>query len=200
MGGQKHCIIIWINEIAQHWHLGKDIDKSDDMGHHYIFNPNKRKLTMPRKYSPKSRTWRMFVTLFLELEQDKYPFIIPNLTKGKAVNLAQGLNGCQRYWAMQQGVPDGVLQRSAKAKEGDLGMWFVEISDSPKHTNTRKGGLWLTELMLQIEDTVAPAKNFTKEYTTQDTVKPESESVFEKWLTNAPAQTQSGVDEGTPTP
>lgn len=150
---------------------------------------------MPRKFSKDTKTWIAFEKLFLELPDDKYPYIIPNLTKGKAVNLAQGLNGCQRHWAQERGVPTNMLRHSAKAKQvGDF-TWIVEISISPKHTNTRGGGEWINDILENLQTDIPQIQSFTNEYTNQDKVKDANESVFEKWLTNAPAQAQSGVDE-----
>lgn len=145
---------------------------------------------MPRKYSPNTATWKIFVALFLELPTDKYPYTIKNLTKGRAINLAQNLNGCQRYWAEKQGVPDAMLQRSAKAKalgEGDNAEWVVEISDSPKYTSKQRGWqtAWLAELAQQIHDTTPASRE--EEPTSEPPSNPmfpppSSDDIFVKWL------------------
>jgi hypothetical protein len=104
----------------------------------------------------------MFEKYFLELKADKYPYIISGLSRGRAINLTQGMNACQIYWAQQRGVPEDGLRYSAKAKQqhnGESG-WIIEISESPKHTHKAKGGMWLSELLAQAKDTIAPAEPY----------------------------------------
>lgn len=81
-------------------------------------------------------TWQLFEHLFF-LTQESYPKRVGPLSRGKAVNMTQGLNCCNIQWAESQGMPLNMLQYSAKAVRGTSEAdWSVEIS-----TNYRQQGL-----------------------------------------------------------
>jgi hypothetical protein len=108
---------------------------------------------MARKFSKTSDTWIMFERIMLNRRAEQGDYTFPPMPKGKAINLTQGLNGCQIQWQRETGAPDSVLLFSAKAKQlqpavmyADL--WVVEIS----RNHTRQGrksasSQWLTELL-----------------------------------------------------
>jgi hypothetical protein len=149
---------------------------------------------MPRKFSRNTKSWTMFEKLFLELPREKYPYTIPGLTRGQAINLAMQLNGCQAYWIQQTGAPDGIVRYSAKAKRQGEDDWIVEVSDSPKRLG-RKSPEWLEKIIA--EHTTAPAH--------QPVVLPEPQqtsdidAMFEAYARGEriinPPQPKSGVDE-----
>lgn len=105
----------------------------------------------PIKHS--AHSWKLFEALFLRLDASKYPYSLPPMPRGQAINTAMLLNRCQVQWAREQGVPDEMIQRSAKAKEipGNPDLWFVEISDSPKRQR-RNAPNHLSHLLSFIED------------------------------------------------
>lgn len=81
-------------------------------------------------------TWQLFEHLFF-LTQESYPKRVGPLSRGKAINMTQGLNCCNIQWAESQGMPLNMLQYSAKAIRGTSDAnWSVEIS-----TNYRQQGL-----------------------------------------------------------
>jgi hypothetical protein len=136
----------------------------------------------------------MFEALFLDLPQNKYPYIIEGLSKGKAINRAMLLNVCQQVWAKEQGVPDEMLTKSAKAKNPhkDDTKWILEISDSPKRLG-RNSPEWMTDLLEKIQQDVPGHSPIQSPEHDEDTIP--NEHIFEKWLNNAPAEGESDVDE-----
>lgn len=112
-------------------------------------------------------TYQLFEKLFLDLGEDKLPFVLPNLTKGKAVNLAMGLNRCQIQWGKTQGVPREMLTRSAKAKLAEDNTWYLEISASSHQFYQDTS--WMKELL----DGINPVANTTPEPTPPKTQEPD---------------------------
>lgn len=108
--------------------------------------------------SKNTKTWQMYEQLFF-LDETRYPFFVRGLERGKAINLAMGLNRCNVKHFQSMGAPDSAIQLSAKAKEETDGTWYVEISQ-----NFRRAGLnspsralrdqdkgWMDGLMQRIE-------------------------------------------------
>lgn len=122
-------------------------------------------MSAPRKrFAHTSNTWQLFQKYFF-LDQERYPYSLGAMPRGKAINLVQGLNCCNVQWAEEQSMPHSFLTLSAKAKklgEGPDSSWTVEIS-----TNYRKQGLaspskgsrgstdWMQELLAR--DTGSPS-------------------------------------------
>jgi hypothetical protein len=114
---------------------------------------------MARKFSKTSDTWVMFERIMLNRREEQGDYTFPPMPKGKAINLTQGLNGCQIQWQRETGAPDSVLLFSAKAKRiqsavmyADL--WVVEISrNHTKQGRKSASSQWLSELL----ETVAPS-------------------------------------------
>lgn len=97
-------------------------------------------MTTPRKrFAHTSNTWQLFQKYFF-LDGDRYPYTLPPMPRGNAINLVQGLNCCNIQWADEQSMPHIFLTLSAKAKKVDESnpdtLWAVEIS-----TNYRKQGI-----------------------------------------------------------
>lgn len=97
-------------------------------------------MTTPRKrFAHTSNTWQLFQKYFF-LDGDRYPYTLPPMPRGNAINLVQGLNCCNVQWADEQSMPHIFLTLSAKAKKVDESnpdtLWTVEIS-----TNYRKQGI-----------------------------------------------------------
>ena len=97
-------------------------------------------MTTPRKrFAHTSNTWQLFQKYFF-LDGDRYPYTLPPMPRGNAINLVQGLNCCNVQWADESGMPAIFLTLSAKAKKVDESnpdtLWTVEIS-----TNYRKQGI-----------------------------------------------------------
>ena len=93
-------------------------------------------MTTPRKrFAHTSNTWQLFQKYFF-LDGDRYPYTLPPMPRGNAINLVQGLNCCNVQWADEQSMPHIFLTLSAKAKKGENDLWTVEIS-----TNYRKQGI-----------------------------------------------------------
>ena len=92
-----------------------------------------------RKFSRSSTTWQLFNKFFF-LDSAQYPFTTPEMPRGSAINLVQGLNCCNIQWAEEQAMPLSFLTLSAKAKSTDLlnpknpsAPWVVEISANQRH-------------------------------------------------------------------
>lgn len=92
-----------------------------------------------RKFSRNSTTWQLFQKFFF-LDNHQYPYATPEMPRGSAINLVQGLNCCNIQWAEEQGMPLSFLTLSAKAKSTDplnpknsLVPWIVEISRNQRH-------------------------------------------------------------------
>lgn len=108
--------------------------------------------------SKNTKTWQMYEQLFF-LSDDRYPFFVRGLERGKAINLAMGLNRCNVKHFQSLGAPDSAIQLSAKAKEAQDGTWFVEISQNFRRTGLNspsrklrdqdKG--WMDGIMQRIE-------------------------------------------------
>lgn len=84
-----------------------------------------------RKFGKNTETWKLFEKWFF-LTEDSYPLVREGLSKGAAVNLAQGLNRCNIQFADEQSIPDEIIGLSAKAKQGENGTWLVEVSKNYK--------------------------------------------------------------------
>lgn len=132
--------------------------------------------------SKDSRTGRLFEETFL-LPDDQYPLRLPNMPRGKAINLSVGLNRCNKErWLSDPTAPKGLAWLSAKAKavnpeeekaaraacraglpapEG--GDWYVEISISNLRAGIRssareKSGEWMDDLLAKVQVSTAEAK------------------------------------------
>lgn len=108
--------------------------------------------------SKNTKTWQMYEQLFF-LDENRYPFFVRALERGKAINLAMGLNRCNVKHFQSMGAPDSAIQLSAKAKEETDGTWYVEISqnfrragiNSPSRALRDKDKGWMDGLMQRIE-------------------------------------------------
>lgn len=106
-----------------------------------------------RKYSKGSPTYQLFERYFLELREEQLPVVFAGLPKGKAVNLAMGLNRCHVQWAQEVGLPGDHMGRSAKAKPTPEGSWLLEISK--REAKPARPG-WIGELLALGESQPAP--------------------------------------------
>lgn len=102
---------------------------------------------MARKISRKTPTWFMFEKLMMWRQPEEGPLVLPNLTRGKAINLCQGLNCCQTQYQVEQGRPDNLTYFSAKAKQVEGEVWCVEISENHTKQGTRSSPAWITDLL-----------------------------------------------------
>jgi hypothetical protein len=137
-------------------------------------------------------SWRMFETLFLEIPQDKYPYTYDaNMTFGEAINKAQMLNMCQVQWEQQQGIPKGVMTRSAKAKlktpqhtSGGIDYSapaILIISDSPRRTGRKPGNSKHEEMLRGIKELFAKPKQEISELPTHP-AESSIEDKIQKWI------------------
>lgn len=99
---------------------------------------------MARKYGKDTQMWRLYEKLFLEeQEPDRFDeasgLWVPSIRRercsshGEALNYAMGLNGCQIQDFAEKGTPKSWITKSAKAKEDEHGVWWLEISVSYRH-------------------------------------------------------------------
>lgn len=100
-----------------------------------------------RKFRQDSNTYQLFVKLFLELPEESLPFTLKNVGKGKAINMAMGMNRCHVQWAQEQGIPEEFMLRSAKARERECGLWDLEISKNERRTRDKAKSNWIGELL-----------------------------------------------------
>lgn len=127
--------------------------------------------------SAESQTGKLFLDCFF-LKPECYPFRLPNMPRGKAINLSVGLNRCNKefFKLADPSVPRWTAGLSAKAKavsgqaetsaaraacrngepvpEG--GDWYVEISESYLRTGNpspakRANADWLKGIVAQVE-------------------------------------------------
>lgn len=115
-----------------------------------------------------SKTGQLFEHYF-NLPDGSYPVVIGTMTRGKAINLAIGLNRCNcQLWLVERGATEEAMHLSAKAKaHGGLEAeraaktgrfdplakdWYVEVSTSYRRIGlsppSREGKEdWLDELL-----------------------------------------------------
>jgi len=124
-----------------------------------------------RKFSKNSTTWQLFNKFFF-LETDKYPYTLPPMPRGSAINLVQGLNCCNIQWAEEQSMPLDFLCFSAKAKSTDPlnpknpdVPWVVEISANQRHgvegRKRKSSTAWMQALLDQPVEGTLPANDTT---------------------------------------
>ena len=122
-----------------------------------------------RKFSKNSTTWQLFNKFFF-LETDKYPYTLPPMPRGSAINLVQGLNCCNIQWAEEQSMPLDFLCFSAKAKSTDPlnpknpdVLWVVEISANQRHgvegRKRKSSTAWMQALLDQPVEGTLPAND-----------------------------------------
>jgi len=127
--------------------------------------------------STESQTGKLFLDCFF-LKPECYPFRLPNMPRGKAINLSVGLNRCNKefFKLADPSVPKWTAGLSAKAKavsgqaetsaaraacrNGEPvpagGEWYVEISESYLRTGNpsptkRANADWLKGIVAQVE-------------------------------------------------
>ena len=84
-----------------------------------------------------TKTWAMYEQLFF-LNEDRYPFQIKDLPRGRAINMAMMLNKCNVKYFQSLGAPDSAITLSAKARQEEgKESWLVEVSRNYRRT----GGL-----------------------------------------------------------
>lgn len=101
-------------------------------------------------------SWMLFEQVFLNLPLEVYPYRLPPMPRGSAINTCIMLNRCQVQWAREQGIPDSMLQRSAKAKQSTDGTWYVEISDSPKRLRRNTSAPHMRALLEFVSKDIIP--------------------------------------------
>ena len=122
-----------------------------------------------RKFSKNSTTWQLFNKFFF-LETDKYPYTLPPMPRGSAINLVQGLNCCNIQWAEEQSMPLDFLCFSAKAKSTDPlnpktpdVPWIVEISANQRHgvegRKRKSSTAWMQALLAEPVEGALPAND-----------------------------------------
>lgn len=124
-----------------------------------------------RKFSKNSTTWQLFNKYFF-LETEKYPYTLPPMPRGSAINLVQGLNCCNVQWAEEQSMPLDFLCFSAKAKSTDPlnpknpdVLWVVEISANQRHgvegRKRKSSTAWMQALLTEPVEGTLPANATT---------------------------------------
>lgn len=86
----------------------------------------------------RSQTWMIFEKHMMWRKQTQGNFIFPDMSRGAAINLCQGLNAAQTFWQHEMGLPDSQIFFSAKAKKREDGSWYVEISEAHAKQGIRK--------------------------------------------------------------
>lgn len=146
--------------------------------------PGPKPGTKGKAPSLESETGKLFLATFL-LPESSYPLRLPNMPRGKAINLSVGLNRINKeYWKLDDpSVPKWVANLSAKAKAvggsaetaaaraacraGEPvpvgGDWYVEISESYLRTGNpspaRKESVeWMKGLLAQVETATAEVR------------------------------------------
>lgn len=109
------------------------------------------------KFSKESQTYQMFERLFLDLPEAQIPMTLSNLPKGKAINLAIGMNRCHVQWAQENGIPEELMGRSSKAIKGTTeDNWALEISLNQRRTRRGPKTSWLAELLEKVKTEIHP--------------------------------------------
>ena len=99
-----------------------------------------------RKIGKNTKTWQIFEALFLDPSMT-YPHTISPIPRGEAINLAIGLNCCNRQWAEEQSLPRDFIQFSAKAIKGlTEADWALEISTNHRQQRTSSPG-WMDKFL-----------------------------------------------------
>jgi hypothetical protein len=99
-----------------------------------------------RRIGKNTKTWQIFEALFLGPEMS-YPHTISPIPRGEAINLAIGLNCCNRQWAEEQSLPRDFIQFSAKAIKGpDDASWALEISTNHRQQRTSSAN-WMDKFL-----------------------------------------------------
>ena len=129
-----------------------------------------------RNFGKNTLTWKMYQQLFY-MDEKFYPYILRVSSKGRAINLAMGMNTCNIQDAREQGKPDDVIFLSAKAKEDSEG-WYVEISTNYRRLRLSKPNLELEGLLMQVE---AQTQQFEEKQEEQP-VKTQMESIIDKYV------------------
>lgn len=100
-----------------------------------------------RKFGKDTKTWKIFEALFLD-PSIQYPYTIHPVPRGEAINLAIGLNCCNRQWAEEHGLPREFIQFSAKAIRGaDDASWSLEISTNHRQQRTSTSSSWMDKYL-----------------------------------------------------
>jgi len=119
-------------------------------------------------YSKSTKTWKLFESLFLNQPESAYPISLGPMPKGKALNLAVGLNRCHVQYAKEQGMPDEAMLHSAKPKAGENEEYFVEISTNytrqglPRPSRTGGDADWMDSIPGLPGSGSAPAQSETR--------------------------------------
>lgn len=105
-----------------------------------------------RKFRKDTETYQLFEELFLELGEDKLPYVIVPMARGSAINTAMGLNRCHVQWAQENEIPEEIMGRSAKAIAGDSDdTWALEISLNHKRLRLKKDNTFIGGLLKQVQ-------------------------------------------------
>ena len=108
-----------------------------------------------RKFGKDTKTWKIFEALFLD-PSIQYPYTIHPVPRGEAINLAIGLNCCNRQWAEEQGLPREFIQFSAKALRGaSPASWSLEISTNHRQQRTSTSSSWMDKYLSAGNDTAS---------------------------------------------
>ena len=129
-----------------------------------------------RSFGKNTLTWQMYQQLFY-MDEKFYPYTLRVSTKGRAINLAMGMNTCNIQDAREQGKPDDVIFLSAKAKEDSEG-WYIEISTNYRRLRLSKPNAELEGLLAQVE---AQTQQFEETEESQP-VKTKMESIIDKYV------------------
>ncbi len=104
-----------------------------------------------RKLSKETVTYKLFEKFFLGYPEEALPYTFQDMPKGQAINLAMGLNRCHVQWAQENGIPEEMMTRSAKAIANvDLSLpWTVEVSFNFRRAKKGSGNApdWMKELL-----------------------------------------------------
>ena len=146
--------------------------------------PGPKPGTKGKAPSLESETGKLFLATFL-LPENSYPLRLPNMPRGKAINLSVGLNRINKeYWKLDDpSVPKWVANLSAKAKavggsaetaaaraacrNGEPvpagGDWYVEVSESYLRTGNpsparKESAEWMQGLLAQVEAATAEVR------------------------------------------
>jgi hypothetical protein len=147
---------------------------------------------MGKTFKETTTTYRMFEELFLNKADEEYPFVIKPISKGRAINLAMGLNTCQVQWQRARGVPDSFIKYSAKAKgdQSDEANWCLEISQNQtKQGRKSKGSFALDELLRGIQEGNQQKSSVPLPETPSPNI-PAKDDPFTKWL-------EKGIEGGS---
>jgi hypothetical protein len=100
-------------------------------------------------YKRTTMTWKIFEALFLNSSTrfggkstetgEWLEFSVE--TKGKAINLTQGVNACNKQYLKESGIPLNMSDISARPVEKPDGSWVVAMGESFAHRARRNAGL-----------------------------------------------------------